>query len=127
MFFTTTTVRMTALVIIPPKTPQRPPHSALTPKTFKFLYFQSISRQVPLGGPISSTELLVVGEGGQLASEGELWIGGSGVARGYWRNPELTRERFIANPFGDGRSAIHLGSAIWHTECIENQVIRVPI
>jgi len=31
--------------------------------------------------------------------EGELLIGGPGVARGYWRRDELTAQKFIANPF----------------------------
>ncbi|WP_445986045.1 hypothetical protein, partial [Burkholderia pseudomallei] len=33
---------------------------------------------------------------------GELYIGGAGVARGYLNRPELTRERFIDDPFGGG-------------------------
>src|SRR5207302_6908442 len=34
---------------------------------------------------------------------GELYIGGEGVARGYLNRPELTEERFLENPFGEGR------------------------
>ncbi|KAJ1915297.1 hypothetical protein IWQ60_008484, partial [Tieghemiomyces parasiticus] len=34
---------------------------------------------------------------------GELYIGGAGVAVGYWKQPELTAKAFVANPFGPGK------------------------
>ena len=35
----------------------------------------------------------------RLGEEGELWIGGAGVAKGYLHAPELTAEKFIPDPF----------------------------
>ncbi|WP_143218977.1 amino acid adenylation domain-containing protein [Actinokineospora bangkokensis] len=56
---------------------------------------------VPIGRPINRTTLRVVdGLGGDacVGVTGELWIGGDGVARGYFRRPELDAERFTPGP-----------------------------
>ncbi len=58
--------------------------------------------QVPIGRPIPGAEVYVVDATGELAPigmAGELWIGGPGVAAGYFARPELTAERFVQDPF----------------------------
>ncbi|MBC8947242.1 amino acid adenylation domain-containing protein [Xenorhabdus indica] len=55
-----------------------------------------------IGQGIDNTRLYVLDEQGNLApigAPGELYIGGIGVTRGYLNQPELTAERFVANPF----------------------------
>ena len=37
-----------------------------------------------------------------IGAPGMLWIGGSGVGRGYWNRPELSETKFISNPFRPG-------------------------
>ncbi|MDO9712576.1 non-ribosomal peptide synthetase [Paracraurococcus lichenis] len=57
-----------------------------------------------IGPPIANTRFYVVDPRGELAppgAPGELWIGGDGVASGYWNMPEATRERFLSDPFGN--------------------------
>ncbi|SFH83729.1 non-ribosomal peptide synthetase [Albimonas pacifica] len=62
-----------------------------------------------IGRPIRGTQAHVLDE--RLAPvppgmAGELFLSGAGVARGYWNRPELTAERFLANPFDAGGAPV---------------------
>lgn len=61
---------------------------------------------VSIGRPLPGYTTYVLNEAGNLVApgeEGELYIGGSGVGRGYMNLPEMTSERFVPNRF-DGKS-----------------------
>ena len=59
------------------------------------------SNGISLGRPIANTQVYVLNEARELCAigvPGEICIGGAGLADGYFDRPELTNERFIANP-----------------------------
>ena len=60
--------------------------------------------EVPIGPPISNTQLYVVDKNFEpvpVNMPGELCIGGNLLARGYYRRPDVTAERFVPNPFSN--------------------------
>lgn len=57
---------------------------------------------IPLGYPISNSSVYILNKAGDpvpVGVEGELYLGGDGLSRGYLNRPELTEEKFIVNPF----------------------------
>ena len=62
--------------------------------------------EVTIGKPIANTQVYIVDKYMNLTPigvRGELCIAGDGVGLGYLNRPELTEERFIKNPFGEGK------------------------
>jgi acyl carrier protein len=63
---------------------------------------------VSIGRPIANTNILILDRQFQLVpigAPGEIYIGGAGVVRGYWRRPDLTAERFVPALYGSERGA----------------------
>jgi amino acid adenylation domain-containing protein len=56
---------------------------------------------MPIGRPISNTQVYVLDRyrnAVPVGVRGEIYVGGDGLALGYWRQPEMTAERFVGNP-----------------------------
>ncbi|MCY8080698.1 non-ribosomal peptide synthetase, partial [Bacillus haynesii] len=67
---------------------------------------------IPIGRPITNSTAYIVNSRGTLQPIGvigELCVGGDGLARGYFGRPELTKEKFVPNPFAFGERMYRTG------------------
>ncbi|MEK6731279.1 MAG: amino acid adenylation domain-containing protein [Pseudomonadota bacterium] len=78
-----------------------------TINTTSFFYpTNRVNEKTSIGKPVANMALYVLGSNCRLlpsAIIGELYIGGISLARGYLNRSDLTAEKFIPNPFGEGR------------------------
>jgi amino acid adenylation domain-containing protein len=64
--------------------------------------------ELPIGRPIRNAQTYVLDRWSNpvpIGIPGELYIGGAGLAAGYLNRPELTRERFVPDPFSEETGA----------------------
>jgi acyl-coenzyme A synthetase/AMP-(fatty) acid ligase/acyl carrier protein len=72
-------------------------------------------RTVPIGGPLAGEAVYVLDERHQpvpIGAEGRLFVGGAGVASGYVGAPELTAERFLADPYRSAQRMYDTGDLV---------------
>ncbi len=64
-----------------------------------------------IGRPIANRTVYIMGEEGvkPVGAVGELYLGGVGLARGYWNNPAATAEKFVPNPFQENSKLYKTG------------------
>lgn len=65
---------------------------------------------VPIGRPIRNTRALVLDDELRMLPvgvTGEIYVESAGTARGYWRQPAATADRFVPNPFGGPGSRLY--------------------
>lgn len=75
----------------------------------------NFNRTIPIGKPISNSTTYVMDCNGKMLPvgvPGELYVGGDGVAEGYLNRDNLTRNKFIENPYVKGETVYKTGDLV---------------
>ncbi|NLM18649.1 MAG: amino acid adenylation domain-containing protein [Clostridiaceae bacterium] len=67
---------------------------------------QEIPEQIPVGQPIGNSTVYILDDELNIlpvGSEGEICVGGAGVSLGYLNAEQLNQQKFVDNPFGEGK------------------------
>ncbi|RLJ72737.1 non-ribosomal peptide synthetase [Pedobacter alluvionis] len=70
------------------------------------------TESIPIGKPIRNTSVYILNHQGNMVPAGviaEVYITGKGLARGYFNQPGLTKEKFVSNPFQPGTKMYRTG------------------
>lgn len=76
---------------------------------YEILSIPENSATIPIGRPITNARVYLLDRHMRpvpIGLQGEIYVGGDGVARGYWNRPELTAQRFIPDPFSEKPGAL---------------------
>ena len=84
---------------------------------------------IPIGRPVPNSISVVIDNEGRIVPQGtvgELCLIGRQMSRGYWKQEELTKERFVDCSFLSGHKMYHTGDLVrWNEECLLEYIGRI--
>lgn len=89
-----------------------PTEATVTATVFEFKGQYKEAQIIPIGTPLANFQLYILSENLELQAQGvigEICVSGDGLGRGYLNRPDLTNEKFVANPFKEGERLYRTG------------------